>query len=116
MHIPLPAFAEAQTALQTGLEDAVYLFGENGEKVSCSMDDHGMFRSMVQNKSTQAVFVGHDHINNIAVQYKGIDLIYSKSIDYIAYPGIAKRTSQRGATLIHVYYDGYSVEQLDYGK
>jgi len=26
------------------------------------------------------------------VRYKGVDLVYSKSIDYIAYPGIAART------------------------
>lgn len=114
MHIPMPAYAEAWEALQAGT--AEYLFGENAESVSCSETDNGMFERMLREKSTQAVFVGHDHVNNMGIKYKGIDLIYSKSIDYIAYPGIAKQTKQRGATLIHVYYDGYSVEQLSYTK
>lgn len=116
MHIPMPAFTEAWEALKTGSEDAEYLFGENAEAVSCSASDNGMFACMMREKSTQAVFVGHDHVNNMGIRYKGIDLIYSKSIDYIAYPGIAKQTEQRGATLIHVYYDGYRVEQLDYAQ
>ena len=58
------------------------------------------------------MFVGHDHLNNLAVRYKGVDLVYSKSIDYIAYPGIANRTAQRGATLITLKGDQYTLQSL----
>lgn len=61
--------------------------------------------------------MGHDHLNNMAVKYKGVDLVYSKSIDYYAYPGIADRTEQRGATLITLFSDGsYQIKQVDYEK
>lgn len=116
MHIPFQAFAEAQEALQKGSPDAVYLFGENGEGVSCPEQESGFFEMIVQKQSTRAVFVGHDHLNNMAVKYKGVDLVYSKSIDYYAYPGIADRTEQRGATLITLFPNGsYQIEQVAYG-
>lgn len=116
MHIPFRAFAEAQEALREGSADAVYLFGENGEGVSFPEQDYGFFEAIVQKQSTRAVFVGHDHLNNMAVKYKGVDLVYSKSIDYYAYPGIADKTEQRGATLITLFpNDTYQIEQVDYG-
>ncbi len=116
-HIPIPEYDEAYQALQAGSPDAVYLFGTNGEKISSPPRDSGLFDVMLELGSTQAVFVGHDHINNTAIRYKGIDLVYSKSIDYIAYPGIADRHSQRGGTLITVYADNrYTIEQVNYDK
>lgn len=117
MHIPFPAFAEAQEALKCGSSDAIYLFGENEEPVSCPGQDSGFFDSIVKKQSTQAVFAGHDHLNNMAVRYKGVDLVYSKSIDYYAYPGISDRSKQRGATLITLFTDGsYKMEQVNYQK
>lgn len=115
MHIPFQAFARAQEALKNGSPDAVYLFGENGEGVSCPDRDSGFFDAILEKQSTEAVFVGHDHLNNMGVKYKGVDLVYSKSIDYYAYPGIAEQTEQRGATLIRLLPDGsYRIEQKDY--
>lgn len=115
MHIPFRAFADAADALERGSEEAVYLFGTNGESVSHPKQDSGFFDVILKKGSTQAVFVGHDHLNNMGVRYRGVDLVYSKSIDYIAYPDIAKRTAQRGATLIVLDADGsYRIEQIDY--
>jgi 3',5'-cyclic AMP phosphodiesterase CpdA len=117
MHIPFRAFADAQEALKNNSSDAVYLFGENGEEVCHPDFDSGFFDVILKKGSTQAVFIGHDHLNNMAVRYKGIDLVYSKSIDYIAYPGISRKTAQRGATLIVLSQDGtYRLEQLHYTK
>lgn len=114
LHIPLPAFAEAKAALDAGSSDAEYLLGENGEGVSCPDRDDGFFDAMLEAGSTQAVFAGHDHLNNMGIRYRGIDLVYSKSIDCIAYPGIAQRSDQRGATLITLDSEGgYRIEQLD---
>lgn len=113
MHIPFRAFADAQNALETG-GDAEYLFGENAEGVSCPEHDTGFFEQIVEKGSTQAVFVGHDHLNNLGVKYRGVDLVYSKSIDYIAYPGISRQTAQRGGTIITLSPNGgYSITQID---
>ncbi len=111
-HIPFKAFADAEAALKNGDADAAYLFGENGENVSYPAKESGFFEAILQKRSTQAVFVGHDHLNNLGVTYRGVDLVYGKSIDFIAYPGIAKQTSQRGGTLITVRPDGYTIRQL----
>ena len=117
MHIPFRAFADACDALQDASPEAQYLFGANGEAVSHPDHDTGFFDCIVDKGSTQAVFVGHDHVNYLGVRYRGVDLVYSKSIDYIAYPGISKMTDQRGATLIVLSPDGsYTIEPLDYTK
>ncbi len=117
MHIPFQEFEEAEKALKAGSPDAVYLFGENKEGVSCPDYNSGFFDVILNKKSTEAVFVGHDHVNNMGIQYKGVDLVYSKSIDYLAYPQIAQMTKQRGATLITIMQDGrYTIRQIDYDK
>lgn len=115
MHIPFEEFSDAEEELKAGGSDAVYLFGGNGEKVCYPTKNTGFFSVILSKKSTEAVFVGHDHLNNMGIKYKGVDLVYSKSIDYIAYPGIAKLTQQRGATLITLSQNGnYKIEQVDY--
>lgn len=115
MHIPFRAFADAAEALERGDPAARYLFGENGEGVSCPDNDSGFFNAILEKKSTQAVFVGHDHLNNLGVNYMGVDLVYSKSIDFLAYPGIAHKTAQRGGTLITLDgRGGYAIEQVEY--
>ena len=48
---------------------------------------------------------GHDHYNNASLEYKGIRLTYGMSIDYLAMPGIANETKQRGAELITLHLD-----------
>ncbi|MCH5340098.1 MAG: hypothetical protein J1E01_01395 [Acetatifactor sp.] len=117
MHIPFREFADAQTALEAGEGDAVYLFGGNGEKISHPERNSGFFDLILKKSSTEAVFVGHDHLNNMGIKYKGVDLVFSKSIDYIAYPGISQITEQRGATLITILQDGsYRLEQVDYKR
>ena len=68
---------------------------------------------MLELGSTDSVFCGHDHLNNFSINYKGIDLTYSYSIDYLAYTGISKLGSQRGCTVINIAENGdisYSAE------
>lgn len=112
-HIPLPEYRAAYEALQSGSADAEYLFGENREGISYSDYDSGLFDTVLDLDSTKAIFVGHDHLNDLGVKYKGVDLIYGKSIDYLAYPGIDKQNEQRGGTLIKVQPDSdYEVFQV----
>lgn len=99
-HIPLQEFAEASELYQKGDPAVMYFSGQNEEEVNCSDYPSKRFDRAVQLGSTQGFFCGHDHVNNLSVAYKGIRLHYNMSIDYLVYPGIAKRSSQRGATLI----------------
>lgn len=52
------------------------------------------------------MFCGHDHYNNLSVEYEGIRLTYGYNIDYLVMPGIENDTEQRGATLITIGKDG----------
>ena len=52
-------------------------------------------------------------MNNFAVNYKGIQLAYSYTIDYLAYTGIMKYGLQRGCTIINVKPDGSFESHLE---
>ena len=74
-------------------------------KVCCSNYPSALFDRMLALGSTTGVFCGHDHYNNMSLEYKGIRLTYSMSIDYLAMPGIEHDTAQRGAELITIHPD-----------
>lgn len=107
MHIP---FVEYETAWQEyreagskDTENVTYFYGEAlepDENVCHSMYDDDMFETILELGSTKGVFVGHDHLNYYSLEYKGVRLTYGMSIDYLAYIGIGKDTTQRGATII----------------
>ena len=80
--------------------------GETGKVVYCGIGEDDLFETFLELGSTQAVFCGHDHLNNFSVEYKGIRLTYGMSVDYLAYPGIYKLGTQRGCTVITVKTDG----------
>lgn len=98
-------------------EEVKYYFGVVGEKmidkICCSDYHSGLFDKAVELQSTKAMFCGHDHYNNISLEYQGIRLNYGMSIDYLAMPGIDKDTKQRGAELITLHPDSeFKVEQI----
>ncbi len=112
VHIPLMevrnAYNEYLNAGEKNTDDLTYIKGKVGEKdpyVYCSMEEEEMFETMLRLGSTKAMFYGHDHLNNIVLEYKGITLSYGYSIDYFAYAGIEKIGSQRGCTLINCHSD-----------
>lgn len=80
--------------------------GETGKVVYCGIGEDGLFEKMQELGSTKAIFCGHDHYNNFSLDYKGIRLTYGMSVDYLAYPGIYKKGSQRGCTVITFSPDG----------
>ena len=86
-----------------------YFFGENGEKmidkVCCSDYPSSLFDRALKLGSTSGFFCGHDHYNNMSLEYKGIRLTYGMSIDYLVMPGIENDTTQRGAELITLHGD-----------
>lgn len=71
------------------------------------------FSEMVRLGSCKGMFFGHDHYNTLSVSYQGIRLTYGMSVDYLAYPKIKNRHTQRGGTIIEIREDAtFSVELL----
>lgn len=75
-HIPLPEYDDAVKAVKAGAIDSTKFFGENREDVAAAKVNSGMFDVMKNLKSTTHVFVGHDHVNNLSVEWQGIRLTY----------------------------------------
>ena len=120
-HIPLTEYLDAWTELAENgykdTEDVKYvtgMVGETGKAIYCGIGDDDLFEKVLELGSTQAIFCGHDHFNNFTVNYKGVDLVYGYSVDYLAYIGIKKKGSQRGCTMISIEKDGsYSVDKYN---
>lgn len=120
-HIPLQEYKTATELYLDGSDEVKYFFGENpgdhggitNNLVCCSDYPSKMFDTAVELGSTTGFFCGHDHYNNASLEYKGIRLTYGMSIDYLAMPGIAKETKQRGAELITIHSDStWELEQI----
>lgn len=107
-HIPLQEYQTAYSLYKNNSKEVTYHFGNIGEKdeeICASKEPSKLFDTAVRLGSTKAMFCGHDHLNNISLTYQGIRLTYGLSIDYLAYPGIDKKTEQRGGTLITIHKD-----------
>lgn len=119
-HIPL---AEMKTAYyeyrDNGFKDTEnvkYVYGEAKEKndvVYPSEKNEGFFDRVLALGSTQGMFFGHDHLNNISLEYKGVRMTYGYSVDYLAYIGIKNYGAQRGCTVITVAPDGSFESRLE---
>lgn len=105
-HIPLQEYRTAYALYEQGSDEVQYCFGENGEGVCCSEHPSRLFEAAKELGSTQGFFCGHDHLNNLSLEYEGMQLTYGMSIDYLAMPGIAREMKQRGGTLITLHDDG----------
>lgn len=119
-HMELPEYQEAWYEYKDNgykdTENVQYVHGKAGETgiiVYPSEHNYGFFDKMVELGSTQATFCGHDHLNNFAVKYKGIQLSYSYTIDYLAYTGIKDYGLQRGCTVIDIKPDGSFDSRLE---
>ena len=108
-HIPLQQYRTAYELYVAESDAVTYYFGENNEtmldKVCCSDYPSEFFDTALELGSTTGMFCGHDHYNNMSLEYKGIRLTYGMSIDYLAMPGIENDLEQRGAELITIHKD-----------
>lgn len=118
LHIPLTEYKDAWFEYaNNGYADTENVklnygtAGESGNIVFPGIHDDNFFEIMQELSSTDSVFCGHDHLNNFSLEYKGIGLNYSYSIDYLAYSGISKLGSQRGCTVINIDENG----AIEYG-
>lgn len=121
-HIPLVELKDAWTEFADGgfkdSEDFKYIdgiIGETGRRVFCGVGEDNMFEAMLEMDSTKAIFLGHDHYNNLTASYKGIIFSCGYSVDYLAYIGIRNEGSQRGCTLITCKPDStFDIEKFNY--
>lgn len=120
MHIPLTEYRDAWNEYVDNeykdTENVKYNYGtvgESGKFVYCGINDDNLFETMQELKSTDSVFCGHDHLNNFSLNYKGINLNYGMSVDYLAYSGISKLGAQRGCTVLAISKDGTLVSNLE---
>lgn len=121
MHIPIRevkyAYDEYVNNNRQNTENTEFIGGNDGERdqvVYCSDDDENLFETIQELGSTEALFFGHDHLNNFVMKYKGIVLSYGYSIDYLAYFGIAGQGDQRGCTVITVSDSEPTIEHENY--
>ena len=115
-HMPPAEFKEAYRKMKLGDKSVIYQHGsiaEKNEHFGISKFEGTFFNKAVENGVIKWMFCGHDHVNDFGIYYEGIELVYGKSIDYIAYPGIENQKEQRGATLISVDSgSGYNITPL----
>ena len=100
-HIPLPEFDIAASMLESGELVDPMAFGENHESVCAPPVNSGLFDKIVELSSTSHIFVGHDHINSLSVNYEGIQLTYGLKTGATCY----YENSMQGATLITIKDD-----------
>ena len=119
LHIPTREYFDAfREYADNGYQDTenvklIYgAVGEPDETIYCSVKDDELFETVRALGSTQGIFCGHDHLNDFSLDYKGIRLTYSCSVDYLAYLDIEHNGSQRGCTTIVTHSDG----TFDYKK
>lgn len=112
-HIPLEEYELAWNEYKENgyqdTENVKYISGglhEDGEKSYHGIYSENFFETMLELGSTKGTFCGHDHINNAIVEYKGIQLVYGMSVDYLAYTSLASAGAQRGCTVINLTQDG----------
>ncbi|RLD84744.1 MAG: hypothetical protein DRJ10_00370 [Bacteroidetes bacterium] len=100
-HIPLPEYADAAKAWKAGEIDSTKVTGENREGVASAKVNSGLFDVMKNLKSTTHVFVGHDHVNNLSVQWQGIWLSYGLKTGPTSYFA----EDMQGGTLVSIGQD-----------
>ena len=117
-HIPLKEYQDAwYEYLNNDFKDTenVKLIhgvaGEGGIIVYPGDGEDALFEAMLELGSTKGIFCGHDHENNFSLDYKGIQLSYGMSVDYLAYIGISRRGAQRGCKVITYSPDGSFTSQ-----
>jgi hypothetical protein len=110
-HIAIPEYLDAY-------EEGTILYGEKREGIGCSKKNSGMFDAIIQNGSTEAIFVGHDHINDYEALYQGVRFVYCQSSGYTSYDVVSKfnlSDSDRlqGCLVVNIGVDGsYNIERI----
>ena len=71
-HIPLPEFNEAVR------DESAFMIGSRKEPACSPKINSGLATAMLDKGDVMGVFVGHDHINDYAVNWRGILMAYGR--------------------------------------
>ena len=115
MHIPIKEYEYAIEQNENGefvfTDKCEIVYGGAYESVGSSAFNSGMFELIKKLDSTQAVFSGHDHVNDYCAIYDGIYLVYSQCGGYETYT-IEEKTGWdetkwiQGVTITDIKSDG----------
>lgn len=116
-HIPLMEYDDAWREYENNgfynTENVRYYYGDKLEKVCYAPGEDNMFETILQLGSTKGIFCGHDHSNDFSVEYKGVRLVYSKSIKYSSLNPLFNKGYQRGCTIIKTEDSGEWTSQAE---
>lgn len=71
-HIPLPEFRDAMR------NESAYFVGTRKEKICAPEINSGLGNAMLKARDVMGVFVGHDHVNDYVVDWRGILMGYGR--------------------------------------
>lgn len=104
--IHIPPF---QSHYALDMEDK-YLYGTRNEGICEAGYDSGLFDALKEKGSCQAVYYGHDHVNDFGVLYNGILLSYIQSSGYGSYNmgtrGLEESEWLQGCSILKINTDG----------
>lgn len=115
MHIPIKEYENAITQDENGTwvftGKCEILYGGAYESVGSSKHNTGLFALIKKLGSTQAVFSGHDHVNDFCAVYDGVYLVYNQCGGYETYTleektGWDESRWLQGVTITDIASDG----------
>ena len=89
-HIPFPEYMD--------LYNDYEYYGHYNEVVSCPLMNTGFFDAIKESGDIQAVFVGHDHLNDFGGWIDSVELVYGRRTGYSGYGHLSG--FQRGGRVI----------------
>ena len=125
-HIPLREYKDAWLKYlendKQNTDDVKLEFGVIEEKNRLIYHGEGFDNvyDIAQKVGADSTFCGHDHYNNMSISYiknegeRAMRLTYGMSLDYFAYPFIAKRGRQRGCVAIKYKNKDMDIKQFNY--
>ncbi len=105
-HIPLPEYQQMIDLWNAGELNPLTTYGEAREGAYAPPVNTGLFEVMKDLKSTEHVFVGHDHVNNLSGLYDGIRLSYGLKTGPVSY----YHEDLQGGTLITIEQESHNVK------
>lgn len=115
MHIPIKEYEYAVCQTPDGkfgfTDKCKILYGSVYESVGSSAFNSGLFALIKKLGSTQAVFSGHDHVNDFCAVYDGVYLVYNQCGGYETYTleektGVDESGWLQGVTMTKIQPDG----------
>ena len=97
-----------------------YVYGTRNEGICEAGYDSGLFDALKEKGSCQAVYFGHDHVNDFGIIYDGILLSYIQSAGYGSYNmgtnGFEESEWLQGCTILDILPDGtyYTTRHLNH--